>query len=225
MGLVKRWFPAAAETRSCCWRSPFNSPQSRVAFRGHGSALPFGFLSSSAILPLMGKKKKVFKALFPWGEASLVRNVGAELSSNHAEPAAGLVLPGSPTGSVPVPPCPQVWGGGGSEPGRCFRQLFASRRLWPLPSPSARLTTTSCPRICLCPLDAAPRPALPSPAFGAIGGFGDSRSGWQRRGTPSHSLPPGRRRTADVEKDAATLAPVSTSHSFHWRVKISNVFF
>lgn len=57
-------------------------------------------LSSSSILPLAGKKKKtIFKALFPWGKASVVRKVRAEMSS---DPAAGSRLPGVLRRPLPV---------------------------------------------------------------------------------------------------------------------------
>lgn len=84
--------------------------------------------------------------------------------------------------------------------------------------PPAGFTTPYCLRICLCPSAAAP--------LGGLGGSGRPGSaagarGWRLR----PPLPPDRQRAAAVEKDAATLSPVSTSHSFHWRVKISNFFF
>lgn len=94
--------------------------------------------------------------------------------------------------------------------------------------PPTGFTTPSCLRICLCPSAAAVHPGRPRTGFfgglGAgrcLGGAGGGR-GWRLH----PALPPGRQRAAAaVEKDAATLSPVSTSHSFHWRVKISNFFF
>lgn len=168
-----------------------------------------------------GGKKNVFKALFPWGKASLVRNVRAEMSS---DPAAGSCLPGGPAAStphVPVPPRPRLCGVEGASPGADFGKL------WPLPSPH-RLHHPLLPPHLPLPFSRrrAPRPA----SNGVFGGLGAGRclggAGGGRGWRLHPALPPGRQRAAAaVEKDAATLSPVSTSHSFHWRVKISNFFF
>lgn len=92
--------------------------------------------------------------------------------------------------------------------------------------PPTGFTTPSCLRICLCPSAAAVHPGAPERGFGGSGPAGGLGSGGGGRGWRLHpALPPGRQRAAAVEKDAATLSPVSTSHSFHWRVKISNFFF
>lgn len=76
-------------------------------------------------------------------------------------------------------------------------------------------------------------PLLPPSSASALQLLSCTRSGfWGARGPSGGrgwrlrpAFPPGRQRVAAVEKDAATLSPVSTSHSFHWRVKISNFFF
>lgn len=47
----------------------------------------------------------------------------------------GSSSPGGPAASIPIPPCPRFWDDGGSKPGGCFRQLFASERLWLAPFP------------------------------------------------------------------------------------------
>lgn len=110
-----------------------------------------------------GGKKNVFKALFPWGKASLVRNVRAEMSS---DPAAGSCLPGGPAAStphVPVPPRPRLCGVEGASPGADFGKL------WPLPSPH-RLHHPLLPPHLPLPFSRrrAPRPA----SNGVFGGSG-----------------------------------------------------
>lgn len=124
-----------------------------------------------------------------------------------SDPAAGSRLPGVLRRPLATG-LPRLWAAGGNEPGRCFWQAPAA------PFPPARSTTPSCClRICLCPSEHG--------AGGAGARGRGSARGWRLR----PALPPGPQRAAAAEKDAATLSPVSTSHSFHWRVKISNFFF
>lgn len=123
-----------------------------------------------------GKKNNnpVFKALFPWGKASLVRNVRAEMSS---DPATGSRLPGGPAASpahVPVPLLEEA------SPSAAFG------RLWPLPSPGRLHHPPPASFICLCPSAAVVHP------IGVLGGSGTVR--WPGMAAPSRvsSRPPAR---------------------------------